>query len=74
MVDKKKNAAAYHVRRSAVKNIQREKRGIDITNEINPAIADHLGFCLKSKNIKATKKIISCIFNLFVLTSDYLII
>ena len=43
----RKNAAAYHVSRSAVKKIQREKRGIDKVRETSPAIVTHFAFLLK---------------------------
>lgn len=39
---KRKNAAAYQVNLSAVKNIQKEKRGIEINNDIIPAATNSL--------------------------------
>lgn len=58
-MERRKNAAPYHVRRSAVKKVQVAKRGIEITRQISPAEADHLGFCLKAKNKNAITKTIS---------------
>jgi hypothetical protein len=56
---RRKNAAAYHVKRSAVKKIHREKRGIDKASDINPKAAAHLGSRLKIKNKRIIKNAIS---------------
>lgn len=57
-IERRKNEAAYQVRRSAVKNVHVAKRGIDITNEAIPAKTAHLGFDrqIKNKNSKINKK------------------
>lgn len=41
-----KNAAAYHVRRSAVKKVHVAKSGIAKTNDPNPVSAAHFGSLL----------------------------
>lgn len=46
MIARRKKAAAYHVRRSAVKKTQKEKRGIDKKRALTPAATIHLGFPL----------------------------
>jgi len=59
MIASRKNPPAYQVRRSAVKKIQKEKRGMDKTSDINPKAAAHLGSRLKIKNKRIIKKTIS---------------
>lgn len=62
---KRKNPAAYQVKRSAVKNIQKEKSGIDNTRHAIPQAAANFGLCLNINRTKTTKNAISCIFIMF---------
>ena len=62
MVARRKKAAAYQTRRSAVKKTQKEKRGIDNTRQEIPQNAASLGLRFNINKAKTTKKAISCIF------------
>lgn len=59
---KRKKTAAYHVRRSAVKKIQKEKRGIDNKRHKSPQNAASFGLRFNINKIKTARKAISCIF------------
>ncbi len=59
MIERRKNAAAYITRRCAVKNIQKENRGIDKIKDTIPTQADQFGFLLKIRKRSINKKIIS---------------
>ena len=56
---RRKKAAAYQVKRSAVKKIQKEKSGMDKIRETIPVPAASLGSLLIERLIKIIKKIIS---------------
>lgn len=60
-MEKRKNAPAYQVNFWAVKNIQKEKSGIDKIRDVIPAKAKISGLFLNlsSKKISTIKKIIS---------------
>ena len=62
MIARRKNAAAYQTKRSAVKKIQNEKRGIDKKRHKIPQNAATFGLRLAINNAKTTKNAISCIF------------
>lgn len=62
---KRKKAAAYQVKRSAVKKIQKEKSGIDNIRHAIPQVADNFGLRFRINKAKATKNAISCIFMMF---------
>ena len=59
ITERRKKAAAYQVRRSAVKKIQKEKSGMDKIRETIPAPAASLGSLLISRLRKIIKKTIS---------------
>ena len=59
IIDNKKKAAEYHIKCSAVKKIQKAKRGIDKTRQIIPAPVDHLLFLFRINIAKIIKKITS---------------
>lgn len=63
----RKNPAAYHVKRSAVKKTQKEKKGIDNRRAAIPQRIASFGLRFKINNTKATKNAISCIFIAFYL-------
>lgn len=58
-MERRKNAAAYITSLWAVKKIQKENSGIEITKQIIPKKAGILGFLNKTVPIKTAKKIIS---------------
>ena len=62
MIARRKNAPAYQVSRSAVKKIQKEKRGIDNTRQKIPQNTASFGLRFNINKAKTTKKAISCIF------------
>lgn len=62
MIERTKKAAAYHVSLSAVKKIQKEKRGIEKKRQSIPQKTASLGLRFKISKTKTTKKAISCIF------------
>lgn len=62
MIAKRKNAAEYQTKRSAVKKIQKEKSGIDKTRQVIPAQTIIFGFLWITKNKKTIKNRTSCIF------------
>ena len=62
ITERRKNAAAYQVSLSAVKNIQREKSGIDTTRDVIPENTASFGLLFMINKAKITKKTISCIF------------
>jgi len=59
---RRKKAAAYQVKRSAVKKIQKEKSGMAKISEIIPAPAANFESLLISRRRRIIKKIISCGF------------
>lgn len=62
---KRKNPAAYQVKRSAVKKTQKEKRGIANTRHTIPLAAANFGLRLNINKANTTKNAISCIFIMF---------
>ena len=67
MIARRKNAAAYQVKRSAVKKIQKEKRGIDNKRHKIPENAITFGLRFTINNAKMIRKAISCIFIIYCL-------
>lgn len=61
-IERRKNAAAYHVSRSAVKNVQVAKRGTDTIRDTNPYVADSFGSLRQISPTRMIKKTISCGF------------
>src|SRR3989344_5176141 len=61
-INERKNAAAYHVRRSAVKNVQVTNSGIARTRLASPAQTNPIGRRITNKMVKMTKNPISCGF------------
>lgn len=57
MIERRRNAAEYITSRCAVKNIQKENKGIDKIKDIIPAHADQFGFFLKIRKRSISKKI-----------------
>lgn len=57
-----KNPAAYITNRSAVKKIQKVKKGIDKIKQTNEAPTRSRGFLIKTNTISSTKNNISCGF------------
>ena len=61
-INARKNAAAYHVRRSAVKNVQVANNGMASTRLTSPAQTNSTGRRTANKLTKTRKNPISCGF------------
>lgn len=59
---RKKQAAAYQVKRCAVKKIQKENKGKEKTRKRSPAMDANLGDLFITKKINKIRKRISCGF------------
>jgi len=56
---KRKKAAPYQIKRSAVKKTQKKKRGIDSTRNKIPNVVTNFGLRLSINKIKTTRNTIS---------------